>query len=134
MKEKRQDKFSKITRKESGLTESTKALISKMTNWFECFFGTGGRFPKLRIPRSGADLQVKHVTQKISKYFHQHHGALTQFLIVRDSEGLLERNTEAVLKAARLGDVPMLTQLHNEVRLGLKDKILKLAGLLFACN
>ena len=67
MKEKRQDKFSKITRKESGLTESTKALISKMTNWFECFFGTGGRFPKLRIPRSGADLQVKHVTQKISK-------------------------------------------------------------------
>ena len=47
---------------------------------------------------------------------------------------MLERNTEAVLKAARLGDVPMLTQLHNEVRLGLKDKILKLAGLLFACN
>ena len=37
----------------------------------------------------------------------------------RDSEGLLERNTEAVLKAARLGDVPMLTQLHNEVRVNL---------------
>ena len=31
----------------------------------------------------------------------------------------MERNTEAVLKAARLGDVPMLTQLHNEVRLNL---------------
>ena len=29
----------------------------------------------------------------------------------------MERNTEAVLKAARLGDVPMLTQLHNEVTL-----------------
>ena len=40
-----------------------------------------------------------------------------KLLIVRDSEGLLERNTEAVLKAARLGDVPMLTQLHNEVTL-----------------
>ena len=40
-----------------------------------------------------------------------------QLLIKRDSEGLLERNTEAVLKAARLGDVPMLTQLHNEVNL-----------------
>ena len=40
-----------------------------------------------------------------------------QLLFERDSEGLLERNTEAVLKAARLGDVPMLTQLHNEVTL-----------------
>ena len=109
-------------------------LISKMTNWFECFFETGGRFPKLRIPRSGADLQVKHVTQKISKCNISSSTPWTQFLTVRDSEGLLERNTEAVLKAARLGDVPMLTQLHNEVRLGLKDKILKLAGLLFACN
>ena len=32
----------------------------------------------------------------------------------------MERNTEAVLKAARLGDVPMLTQLHNEVK---RDRI-----------
>ena len=51
----------------------------------------------------------------MSSYVYKHISLIT----FRDSEGLLERNTEAVLKAARLGDVPMLTQLRNEVRLNL---------------
>ena len=47
----------------------------------------------------------------------------SSLITFRDSEGLLERNTEAVLKAARLGDVPMLTQLHNEVNLNLSPSL-----------
>ena len=32
----------------------------------------------------------------------------------KETDGLLEKNTEAVLKAARLGDLKMLTELYNE--------------------
>ena len=35
--------------------------------------------------------------------------------LAREAEGLLEKNTEAVLKAARLGDTGMLADLHAEV-------------------
>ena len=34
--------------------------------------------------------------------------------VYKETDGLLEKNTEAVLKAARLGDLTMLTDLHSE--------------------
>ena len=33
---------------------------------------------------------------------------------MQESEGLLEKNSEAVLKAARLGDLAMLAELHKD--------------------